>query len=118
MDKNRKRELTQQYKQMKPPMGTFIIRSNVNNKCYVQATKDLRGVINGTKARLNAGMHPYLELQKEWNEFGPDAFTIEILENLEYEEDKTDYTDDLALMQMMWEEKLAGENKEFYKKRI
>jgi hypothetical protein len=63
-------------------------------------------------------MHPYLELQKEWNEFGPDAFTIEILENLEYEEDKTDYTDDLALMQMMWEEKLAGENKEFYKKRI
>lgn len=117
---DRKKELKLQYKHMKPQMGIFIIRSKVNNKCYVQATHDLRGVLNGTKVRLEGGTHPYRELQKEWNDFGADNFTIEILENLEYDNDesKTDYKEDLALLQMIWEEKLTKENMKFYGKRI
>jgi len=117
---DRKKELKMQYKQAKPDMGLFIIRCKVNNKCYIQGTQDLRGVINGAKVRLGGNMHPFKELQKEWNEFGADNFTIEILEHLEYDKDesKTDYTEDLALLQMIWEEKLAKENMEFYKKRI
>lgn len=119
MDKNRKKELINQYKQMKPPMGIFMIRCKVNNKCYIQATQDLRGVINGAEVRLESGMHPNRELQKEWNEFGSGNFTIEILENLEYDKDesKTDYKDDLSLLQMIWEEKLLKEDLQFYKKR-
>lgn len=120
MDKNRKKELTEQYKRTKPQMGIFIIRSKTTNKCYLQTTQNLRGVMNGAEVRLNAGMHPNRELQKEWREFGPDNFTIEILENLEYGEDetKTDYTEELDVLQMIWEERLYGENIEFYKKRI
>jgi hypothetical protein len=114
-DVDRKRELKRQYKEMKPEMGIFIIRSKVNNKCYVQATKDLRGVINGAKVRLEGGGHPYRELQREWNDFGSENFTIEILENLEYENDES-IAEDLALLQMIWEEKLTKENMEFYKK--
>ncbi|MGE5415435.1 MAG: GIY-YIG nuclease family protein [Acidobacteriota bacterium] len=116
MDK--KRELKQQYKQMKHPMGIFIVRCKLNNKCYLQTTQDLRGVMNGALARLHSGFHPFVELQKEWTEFGADNFTMEILEQLEYDDSKIDYTDDLELLQMMWEEKLAKENMEFYKKRI
>lgn len=117
---DRKKELKLQYKLTKPDMGIFIIRSKVNNKCYLQATQDLRGVINGAKVRLEGGMHPYKELQKEWKDFGSENFTIEILEALEYDKDesKTDYTEDLNLLQMIWEEKLAKENWVFYKKRI
>lgn len=115
---DRKKELKEWYKQMKPDMGIFIIRSKVNNKCYIQATHDLKGVINGAKVRLASNMHPYKELQKAWNELGEDNFTIEILEKLEYDKDesKTDYKDDLALLQMIWEEKLTKEGMEFYKK--
>ncbi len=63
-------------------------------------------------------MHPNRKLQKEWTEFGSDNFTIEILDNLEYDhnEAKADYKEDLALLQLMWEEKLILENKELYKK--
>jgi hypothetical protein len=120
MDKARKKELIQQYKQMKPPMGIFIIRSKVNNKCYIQATQDLRGVMNGAIVRLEAGMHPNRELQREWKDFGSDNFTIEILENLEYDKDesKTDYKEELTLLQIIWEEKLAKQKLELYKKRI
>ena len=117
---DRRKELKMQYKQTRPDMGLFIIRSRVNNKCYIQGTQDLRGVINGARVRLGGNMHPNKELQKEWNEFGADNFTIEILEGLPYDKDesKTDYTEELALLQMIWEEKLAQENMEFYKKRI
>lgn len=113
---DRKKELKMQYKQMKPAMGIFIIRSKVNNKCYIQATPDLRGVMNGALVRLQGGFHPNRGLQKEWMDYGSENFTIEILENLEYAQDesKSDYTEDLTVLQMLWEEKLRSENMEFY----
>ena len=117
---DRKKELKLQYKQRKPDMGVFIIRSKGKNKCYIEATKDLRGRINGTKVRLDAGMHPNKELQKDWKDSGSGDFTIEILENLQYDKDesKTDYTEEMALLQLIWEEKLQKENMEFYRKNI
>lgn len=120
MDKVRKKELIMQYKQTKPKMGIFIIRSKVGNKCHLQTTQDLRGVMNGAFVRLEGGSHPYRELQKDWSELGSENFTIEILEYLEYDKDeaKTDYTEELALLKMIWEEKLGKENMEFYKKKI
>lgn len=105
---NRRKELKEQYKQMKPQMGLFIIRSKINNKYYLENTQNLKGKINSTKFKLKSGVHPNQELQKEWNDYGEANFTIEILDTLTYDKDesKTDYTEDLALLQMIWEEKL------------
>ncbi|WP_066633820.1 GIY-YIG nuclease family protein [Desulfolucanica intricata] len=115
---DRKKELKLKYKQMRPQMGIFIVRSKFSNKCFVEVTQNLEGRINRTKFQLGAGIHPNRELQKEWKDFCEANFTIEILENLEYDKDesKTDYTEDLALLQMIWEEKMLKENIEFYKK--
>lgn len=115
---DRKKELKEQYRQMKPQMGVLMIRSNSQNKCFIEATQDLRGRINSTKFKLAGGAHPNRELQKEWQEFGERNFTIEIVDHLEYDKDetKTDYTEDIALLQMMWEEKMAKEDFLFYKK--
>lgn len=114
MDK--KKELKQQYKQMRPEMGVFIVRSSHNNKCYLEAVPDLKTRMNSTKFKLAAGMHPQQELQKEWKKCGGVGFTMEVLEYLPYDKDesKDDYTQELAVLQMLWEEKLAGENMEFY----
>jgi hypothetical protein len=115
---DRKKELKQQYKEMKPDMGIMIVRSKVSNKCFLQATPNLRGTINGTKFKLNAGAHPNRELQKDWNELGEDSFSIEILAQLEYDKDetKTDYSEELEVLQMIWEEKMLEQNMELYKK--
>jgi hypothetical protein len=120
MDKARKKELKEQYKVMKPDMGVFMISSRVTKKCHIQATKDLKGVINGSRAKLQAGVHPNLELRQEWKELGSENFTIEILEHLDYQEDKeqADYSDELAILQMEWEEKLLKDGWQLYKKRI
>ena len=115
---DRKKELKMQYKQMKPQMGVFIVRSKFNNKYYIEGTQDLRGTMNGTRFKLDAGGHPNKELQQEWAEHGAGSFTVEVLENLEYDKDesKTDYTEELALQKMIWEEKLSKEGLEIYKK--
>ena len=120
MDASRKKELIAQYKLTKKPMGLFIIRCKVNGKCYIEGTQDLRGRINGTKARLAGGFHPNRELQKEWQDFGSENFTLEILDYFEYDKDetKTDYKDDLDLLKMIWEERLSKEDMRFYKKRL
>lgn len=117
---DRKKELKKLYKMTRPEMGIFAIRPKGAKKCYVQATGDLRGVMNGALARLSGGMHPNRELQKEWSGMGADNFEMEILERLPYDRDesKTDYGDELALLQMIWEEKLAKEGFAFYRKKI
>lgn len=78
----------------------------------------MRDRLNSTKFRLGAAAHPNRELQKEWKDFGAGNFTIEILENLEYDKDefKTDYTEDLTWLKMIWEEKLLKQKLDFYKK--
>jgi len=115
---DRRKELKELYKRMKPEMGIFIIRSNSNNKCYIDSTKDLKSALNSTKFKLEAGSHPNRELQKDWRENGEKGFTIEILEKLEYDKDesKVDYSEELALLKMIWEEKLIQEGMDFYKK--
>ena len=116
---DRKRELKQQYKLTKPEMGIFIVRCLIKKRCYLQTTQDLRGVMNGAKARLNSNSHPYRGLQEAYNTLGAGAFTMEILETLPYDMDetKTDYKEELTLLQMIWEEKLQAEGYTFYGKR-
>lgn len=114
-----KKELKLQYKQMKHPMGVFMIRLKSGDKCYIEATNNFKARINSTIVKLQSGFHPNRELQQAWKEQGEDSFTFEILENLEYDKDesKTDYTEDLELLRMIWEEKLTGQGIIFFKKR-
>ncbi len=117
---DRRRELKRQYKMTRPDMGLFIVRCNKNNKVFLQPTQDLRTVQAGILVRLGSNMHPNRELQKQWNEYGEDAFTMEVLETLSYDEDasKTDYSEDLKLLESMWEEQLIRDGKQLYQKRI
>jgi len=114
---NRKKELKLQYKQMKPKMGLFIIRSMINRRCYIEAAKDLKSRMNMTKFKLDFGSYPVKPLQDDWKRFGKDNFSIEILEELEWKENKSedDYKDELTLLEIIWAEKLLMEKIELYK---
>lgn len=113
---DRRKELKQLYKQMKPEMGIFLIRALDDGKCYLEATPNLRAALNGTRFKLEAGSHPNRQLQKAWREKGAANFSFEILEKLEYDKDetKTDYSEELAILQMVWEEKLAKQEVSFF----
>ncbi|NLL39829.1 MAG: GIY-YIG nuclease family protein [Clostridiales bacterium] len=113
---DRKKELKKLYKSMKPDMGIFAVRSCFENRCYIEVTQDLKGTINSTVFKLNFGSHPNKELQKNWKEHGESSFEIEILEKLEYDKDtsKTDYSEELKILKMLWEDKLSSKGVEFY----
>jgi hypothetical protein len=115
---DRKKELKEQYKQMKTEMGIFIVQNKVNNKYLLVTTQNLHGMINRVRFQLNSGGHPNRELQKEWKEFGENNFDIRILEKLAYDKDesKTDYSEELRIMDIIWSEKQSYKNMEAYNK--
>lgn len=116
----RRKELKEQYKQMRPPMGIYIVRCEKQKKCFIETHKNIKSRINSIRLKLLTGTHPNKELQKEWTQEGEEKFVIEVLESLNYDSDesKTDYTEDLDLLELIWEEKLTKEGFEFYKARL
>ena len=116
MSNERKKELQAQYKQLKSAMGLFAIINKSNSRYYLETTQNLKGRINSTKFKLNAGVHPNQALQKDWLEVGADGFEIKILEQIDYDKDeaKTDYSDELEILRMIWIEKLTTETVQFY----
>jgi hypothetical protein len=113
---DRRKELKEQYKQMKPDMGIFSIRSKNGTFCYLETTQDLKGTMNRALFQLRFGSHPHKILQKIWKELGEDNFSVDILEVLPYSKDeyKTDYSEELNILKLLWEEKLSKENAHFF----
>jgi len=78
---DRRKELAQQYKEMKTEAGVYQIRNTENNKVFIGSTPNLK-TLNGKMISLNTGTHLNRPLQQEWNEYGKDAFVFEVLEVL------------------------------------
>lgn len=103
-----KKELKLEYKEMKPPMGAIIIKNNLSGKIFIDVSKDLKSIINRHRFQLKMGMHKTKELQQDWNEYGEEVFSFDVLEELKYDEkeEKIDCTKELEIMKMIWLEKL------------
>ena len=116
MDPQRKKELKELYKQLKPDMGILAVKHTSSNKYYLEGTQDLKSTVNSIKFKLNFGNHPNRQLQKDWQKDGKESFTIEVLEKLKYDEDetKTDYSEELAILKILWEEKLLQQGARLY----
>ncbi len=102
-----KKELKERYKRMRPEMGIFHIESKISGNRYLYTSNDLKSLINRFQFQLNMGSHPNRKLQDEWREQGADSFSIKVLERLEYDKDesKQDYSEDLELLKLIWEER-------------
>jgi hypothetical protein len=101
------KEINREYKERNIPAGIFQIKNSANGKILLGSSLNLDGVLNSNKFRLSAGMHRNGILQKEWNEFGPDKFTFEILEVIKVKDDPGfNLEDELTLLEQIWLEKL------------
>lgn len=83
---NRKKELKQQYKEIKIEAGVFKIKNTRNDKIFIGSTRNLK-TLNGTRFSLENGAFTNKMLQKEWSEFGKDAFEMAVLEILKEKDD-------------------------------
>jgi len=116
-DMDRKKELKQQYKEMKTEGGVYQIRNTINQKVLVVATPNLK-TINGKQVSLRKwGGHKNKQLQEDCNQFGADAFVFEVLEVLEEkEEGYFDKKEELKKLEAKWLEKLQPFGERGYNK--
>jgi hypothetical protein len=102
-----KKALIKKYKDTVQPMGVLKIENKVNGKILIISSNNLQGRINREKFQLEHGSNPNIELQKDYNQFGADNFAFEIIDQLKpKEEPGHNYSDDLAVLEAMWLDKL------------
>jgi hypothetical protein len=105
-DMDRRKELLDQYKQMKKDAGIYQIRNMIDNKIYVIMTQNLKNM-NGKRFELLMGSLKNAELQKDWNRLGENAFAFEVLEVLEEKDDGFfDKKEELRKLERKWLDKL------------
>ncbi|HHH53750.1 MAG TPA: GIY-YIG nuclease family protein, partial [Bacteroidetes bacterium] len=97
-----RKEIKEEYKQMKFPMGVFQIRNISNNKVLIDYSINMNSKWNRHKMELKFGNHKNHELQKDWVEKGEDNFVFEILSELKQDSDKNvNYLKELQILHQM-----------------
>jgi hypothetical protein len=100
-------DIKREYKQTPRRAGIYQIKNTVNGKVFLGSSTNLHGPLNRDKFMLSTGMHKNEQLQKDWNEYGPGAFSFDILEVVEQKDDPNfSLEDELALLEQIWIEKL------------
>ncbi len=115
MEKQKRKELLEAYKQQKTMMGVVSIKNKTNGKLFVMGFPNLKNKWASQRAQLEMGRHMNLALQKDWNELGPSAFSYEVLEE-KSTEDMLDVRYEVRQMEAKWLEKLKPFGEHGYNK--
>lgn len=97
MEKDRKKELQEQYRNRHPDMG--IVCWQCGEKRWAAISKDANADYNGTSFQLKLGSWPNREMQREFTE-NPEGFQWSLAKKLDYQDYADDHTDDLELLLM------------------
>jgi group I intron endonuclease len=100
-------DLKRAYKETPRQAGIFQIRNIQTGKILLGSSTNLHGPLNKHRFMLSIGSHDNAVLQQDWNRFGADAFTFEILEIVKPSDDPIfNIDDELTLLEQIWIEKL------------
>lgn len=112
-----KKELKRQYIETTRPMGVYQVKNLANGKIFIDSSLEVNGKMNRVKFQLDHGSHPNINLQNDFKEFGADKFEFKIIDYLEPKEDaKSDYAEDLRMLEEMWIDKLQPFGEKGYNK--
>ncbi|MCB2205075.1 GIY-YIG nuclease family protein [bacterium] len=102
-----RKDIIREYKERKHTAGVFIIKNTANGRFLLGSSLNIEGPLNKHRFMLQIGSHRNTEMQKDFREFGSEAFVFEILETIE-PSDKPgfDIDDELKLLEEIWVEKL------------
>ena len=113
-----KKDMKEEYKQMKFIVGVFQIRNKINGKIYIDSNVNLEAFWNRNRMQLNFGNHPNELLQKEWKEFGEENFVYEILSEIKQkEEENLDYAKEAKQLAQLFIDELKPFDEKGYNKK-
>jgi group I intron endonuclease len=100
-------ELRRAYKETPRQAGIFQIKNIQSGKILLGSSTNLHGPLNKHRFMLSTGKHDNAALQRDWNQFGAESFTFEILEVIKPSDDPAfNLEDELTLLEQIWLEKL------------
>jgi len=106
-ESERRRELQRGYRQRPATAGVYQIRNTATGRALLGSRLRLDGALNAHRFALTHGSHRNALLQREWNEYGPEAFVFELLEVVKVKEDPGfDLEGELELLEQVWREQL------------
>ncbi len=111
-----KKELKNQYKETKFPMGVFQIRNQINGKILLDSGLNMPAKWRRHLMELKFGSHRNKVLQQEWKQYGEKAFQYEVVAELEYESTTQDYSKEVAILAELHLEELMPFGEKGYHK--
>jgi hypothetical protein len=103
-------ELKRAYKEVRPPMGVFVIRNVRNGRFLLHATTNLKGGMNRLRVEITPSTNPNVALKTDWDTMGAAAFDVRVLDELEPKDAPGwDASADLAELKALWHARLVAE---------
>jgi hypothetical protein len=111
---NRRKEINTEYKARKLYGGVYTITNTMSGKYLIGHTSNLKSIQNRFQFAITSGSTVHPKLQKDWEEFGVQMFTLEVLEELEQKPDQSqaEFIDDLKTLEQLCRANL-DESKEY-----
>jgi hypothetical protein len=111
MDRARRKELTAEYLRTRRPAGVYAIRCSGTGKALLGSSVDLDSTRNRLEFARSTNMAGALDgrLRADFERFGGEAFTFEVLDRLEPKPEATEaeIRADLKVLEGLWREKLG-----------
>lgn len=100
---NRRKELMREYKERKPVGGVYKITNTVSGRYIIDHTANIQSARNHFQFAQKMGSPMHLELKKDWAEHGGQAFTLDVLEEVEQRADQTPaaFLDELKTLEQL-----------------
>ena len=98
MDRDRRKQLLEEYKNRRPEMGVIAFRCKETGETFLGISKDNRAVFNGIRVRLEANFHLDKVFQERWNRYGKERFEELVVKTLDYEDPLEDHTRELEAL--------------------
>lgn len=116
---DRRNELKQEYKNRPRNIGVYKVENKKNGKIFIGSSLNVDKVFNRLQFSLSNGdIHLNKDLLKDWQEYGENNFSFEILDQLKSNEDpEYDYQEDLETLEALWIEKLQPYDEKGYNQR-
>jgi hypothetical protein len=105
---DRRKTLINEYKQRRIFGGIYRVTNTRNGMYLLDHTPNLQAKQNSFSFQVSSGSCFHHKLEKDWVAFGSQAFTFEILEELEKKKDASqeEFIEDLKTLEQLWSDKL------------
>lgn len=98
MNVKRKLELLEAWENRHPEMGVISFQCKATDETFLATATDIPAKFNRIRFQLSAGNCPNNRLQELWEQYGEDAFELQVVKRLEYDDPEEDHKDELETL--------------------